>query len=489
MLMLAAAVVGPSMLARDGRRPIASAMEFHAGDDYGKASVGADVESGSLHRPQDASSATGIFFNADGERQVGYFHLKGSFDFRQSFENGIKYASTFDPLRDMPYTIADSTGGNWRKQYYSMWVDVSAKVCRNLSAGLGIDLDVGRGAKNIDPRPQAGMSRIGLKPSLSFDMGRGGVLSAGFAYFMYREHSNLILYDSSRPQKLYLLKGLGQYTYEIFSSTERERKYDGNSAGAKLGWHLVRDKFYAAAGASYLNGLETVFDVDYSKPHYRGKYYTDSWSGSMELLYSPGAYDLHVSADYSGSRGSGLEIVQFFDSSPDVNSWITDSEIPARYVSVAHDVEASAGVSLKQDGNVLWDFSACAGWNSIGRTYKATSSEMRVSLLDLGGAVTRNVRLEKARLSFTGSAGKSMALNSAFSCSGREPDDSNITCGLVETDFNILNASVFHVGLDAGCGWELKCSRSIGVSVSGLYKGAAGDLRRYGVTLSVSYLF
>ena len=68
------------------------------------------------------------------------------------------------------------------------------------------------------------MSKIGLEPTLSFNAGGAGVFSAGFTYYSYRENSNLILYDSSVPQKLYLLKGLGQYTYEIFSTTERERK-------------------------------------------------------------------------------------------------------------------------------------------------------------------------------------------------------------------------------------------------------------------------
>ena len=88
---------------------------------YGQAVLGADFETGTFHRAQDADTKTGIFFNADGERQVGRFRLKGDFRFRQSFENGVRFASTFNPLRDMPYVIADSTGGNWQKQAYAMW--------------------------------------------------------------------------------------------------------------------------------------------------------------------------------------------------------------------------------------------------------------------------------------------------------------------------------------------------------------------------------
>lgn len=140
------AAAGGNLHAQQTRNAIASEMEFTAKSDFGRAAVGGDVESGSFHRPQEASDKYGIFFKADGERQVGLFHLKGNFDFRQSFENGIQYSSTFNPLRDMPYVIADSTGGDWRKQYYSMWVDISAKICEKLSAGIGIVLQCrGRG--------------------------------------------------------------------------------------------------------------------------------------------------------------------------------------------------------------------------------------------------------------------------------------------------------------------------------------------------------
>ena len=81
------AAAGGNLHAQQARNAIASEMEFTAKSDFGRAAVGGDVESGSFHRPQEASDKYGIFFKADGERQVGLFHLKGNFDFRQSFEN------------------------------------------------------------------------------------------------------------------------------------------------------------------------------------------------------------------------------------------------------------------------------------------------------------------------------------------------------------------------------------------------------------------
>ena len=53
---------------------------------YGQAVLGADFETGTFHRAQDADTKTGIFFNADGERLVGRFRLKGDFRFRQDWK-------------------------------------------------------------------------------------------------------------------------------------------------------------------------------------------------------------------------------------------------------------------------------------------------------------------------------------------------------------------------------------------------------------------
>ncbi len=456
---------------------------------YGHASAGADAVSGSFHRPQEAERETGIFFNADGDRRVGRFRLKGQFNFRQSFENGVRYASTFNPLRDMPYVIADSTGGDWRKQDYSMWVDISTKIAGPLYAGLAIDLEVGRGAKKVDPRPQATMSRISLAPSLSLKTGNAGILSAGFTYTTSREVSNMILYDSSTPQKLYLLKGLGQYTYEIFSNTERERKYSGDRMGALLGWQYAKGSSSLELKAMYSNGQETVFDIDYNKPHYRGRYITDSYSAEADFGYDGGRLCIDARIGYSGSHGSGREFVQYFDSSPDVNAWVTDSEIPARYVRQQDNAVAGIGLGLVSGGNRIWDFRADTEYGNDRQSYRAMSSSMDISSLDIVGNILRNIFLKKSEIALKISGGYRMNLGSDLQYVPRETDDTNISEGLVMADYSILRADYFHAGCGIGYSFRIRKAGKMQIHLNGSLIRSATGLGRYSASISAGYLF
>lgn len=487
--MVSAYAQQPSATVPGGRSFVPSEMELTESASCGRASIGADITSGSFHRPQEADTETGIFFIADGDRQVGRFRLKGRFDFRQSFENGIRYASTFNPLRDMPYIIADSTGGNWRKQDYSMWADISAHIAGPLYAGLSIDLEAGRGAKKVDPRPQASMNVIGFTPALSLKMGRAGTISAGFAYTAFKEVSNMILYDSSTPQKLYLLKGLGQYTYEIFSNTERERKYAGDNIGALLSWKYSSGHSSVSVSGGYRNGRETVFDIDYNKPHYRGRYITDRYSAGASYSYDSERLGIDINAEYSGSRGSGREFVQYFDSSPEVNSWITDSEIPGRYIRKKDNAGGEALIYIKSDGKSIWAFRAKAVYGRDRQTYRAMSSSMAISSFSPEAGAMRNLYWKNSEMSIGLSGGYRFNLGDDLMYVPRETTDTNISEGLVMADYEILKSDYFHIGCNLGYGFGIRNAGDMHINLSGRLLRSAAGLCRCNAVLSVAYRF
>ncbi len=272
-------------------------------------SAGADYVGGNLHKAQEAEDALGLYMRAVGDRQVGRFRLRGNFLFREAYENGVRFASTFHPERPMPNIIADSTGGNWKKKNYLMGTEISLPVVKGrLDAGVRLDLEVGRGAKKIDPRPQAGLCDIEVMPMLAYHIEDGASLSAGFIYGTFRETSNHILYDSSHPQKLYLMKGLGQYTYEVFSKTERERKSEGERVGLSLGLDGAAGLWHYGASFKYRNGMENVFDIDYSKPHDRGRYINHDFNSLVTVGCSAPRWglDIRLAADLAAGAGRGF---------------------------------------------------------------------------------------------------------------------------------------------------------------------------------------
>lgn len=456
----------------------AADMEYSAtsgGHDYGLASIGAKFQTGNFHKAQDAADNTGIFFDAEGERQVGLFHLKGDFRFTQSFENGVKYASTFDPLRAMPYVIADSTRGNWQKQHYDMWADMSLPIVKGwLYGGLGVDIEVGRGAKKVDPRPQAGMCRIELKPSLSVNCTKGFSISAGFIYSLYRETSNLILYDSSVPQKLYLLKGLGQYTYEIFGSTERERKYEGNTLGWTMDLRYMGKYCSGNMYFEYRNGLEKVMDIDYNKPHHRGNWYTQDFrTGCVVSLPMDGHYrnGLGLKVEYSGLRHSGREFVQHFDSSPEINGWVTDSELPGRYTNREDHLFCSATHFLNDRDSFRksWAFTIEAEINDCLQEYRAAAAKETIKNYRYALAVQKYVFTRSGVFDVSLKGKVSRGNGSSLEYTPRETEDTNISAGLIDHDF-ALPSNWYSGDLDMGYTWMLKRGNALRLQAQAFFK-------------------
>lgn len=479
LCLLLPALIGTGVGASAQERLLNAAdMEYGAasgGHDYGLASIGAKFQTGNFHKAQDAADKTGIFFDAEGERQVGLFHLKGDFRFTQSFENGVKYASTFDPLRAMPYVIADSTGGNWQKQHYDMWADMSVPIVKGwLNGGLGVDIEVGRGAKKVDPRPQAGMCRIELKPSLSVNCTKGFSISAGFIYSLYRETSDLILYDSSVPQKLYLLKGLGQYTYEIFGSTERERKYEGNTLGWTMDLRYMGKYCSGNMYFEYRNGLEKVMDIDYNKPHHRGNWYTSGWRFGMAFLapldgMSPMGMDVGV--DFHENNNSGREFVQHFDSSSDVNGWVTDSELPGRYT--AYDSHGRFYVRAYLNDfktyRKSWMFELSLEDNSSIQEYKAAAAKETIKNSRYALAVQKYVFTRSGVFDIALKGKVSRGKGSNLEYTPRETEDTNISAGLIYHDF-ALPSNWYSGDFDLGYTWMLKQSRALRLQAQAFFK-------------------
>lgn len=467
-----------------------SEMEFVNGvASSGSLTAGAELTGGPLHLAQDAEQRAKLYLDAAGLSQVGRFRMKGSFRFTQSYEKGVQFASTFNPLRPMPYVIADSTGGDWKKQDYLMGVDISMPLAADrLALGLRLGLEAGRGAKNTDPRPQAGICDISVMPSISFNAGSAGLFSGAFGYGLYRETSNLILYDSSQPQKLYLLKGLGQYTSEVFSNSERERKYEGHSLSGKMAWSKSSGPLLYRIDVSYLNSTERVYDIDNSKPHDRGRYFTHEYCTKAALAVNQSRWGGEAVLGWRGYYGSGREIVQHFESSSDVNAWVTDSENPARYLLSDLVLSLDLKAWLKDGGDRRsWYFAMLSERRDMAQQYKATSSFHNEDFLYLSPQLGRNIYMSNGILDLSMDGIILKRLESVISYAGREKDDDTISKNLIYHDFT-LPLSCCGLSASAGYTRQLKEGRAVSLRGDASCVGGGG-LLRWMAGLSIGYSF
>ena len=466
-------------------------MWFADGFSYADLALSAEYEYGGFHRPQAGSEILSLKFDANGAERLGRFFLDGGFRFRQGYENGVGFASTFNPFRGTPYYIADSTGGDWTKQSYDLWANVAFDAVRDrLSVGLGASVSVGRGAKQTDPRPQANTNTITLTPSLAYST-RIGIFSASMICTLFKETSNLILYDSSRPQKLYLMKGVGQYTYEVFSNTERERQYDGDAFGLSLGYMYDSDRFSVALGGKWTDNYESAYDIDYNKPHVRGKLYSDICESALRLSFKSERLVHNFALTYTMSAVSGREVVQTFDSSPDVNSWVTDSEIPGRYLRSTAESGLSYDLWILKDGEISWKFCVSAGYDKHSEHYDAMSSYMETASCPVSIGFYRVFRLKRGFLRADFGCNARFCTESSMRYVARE-DDTIIRDGLVIPDYEYLSSDVAEGMLSLMYALELKNRRFLSFVASGSSSVVVGQpehLSRTSFSLGLGFNF
>lgn len=438
---------------------------LHRPMEFASISLSSSYKDGKFYRPQEGRQYADVCFEAEGSQNVGKFSLSGSFNFCQSWNKGVMFASTLDPFDWNPYVIYDQTGGDWSRQSYSLWADIAYPIIKGkLSAGLGIDLKVGRGAKKVDPRPQANSNHIELRPSLAYAPLSWLKFGVAFIYALEKENSNLILYDSSVPQKLYLMKGLGQYTYEIFSNTERERKFEGDIFGGAFNVEgALSEIFRARVQLEYLNSVKSSRDIDFSKPHQRGKLFTDQLNCDVSFSGEFNGMMLLISEKVVSKSASGRELVQYFDPSPQVNSWITDSSLPGRYHRslTSSTSRIAAVVPSKNSGTYVVDLSMIYSLDK--QKYEATESFMNISRRVFSGAFEYIHDFPKAWIRGGVELGGAIPSKCENSVCLREEQDRTILEGLITPDFDYLSSKSISCTLKLSCGFSVgKTDLSIG---------------------------
>ncbi|MDH6312411.1 hypothetical protein M2137_001182 [Parabacteroides sp. PFB2-10] len=459
---------------------------------YADVSLGTEIGNGSFHRPQQPKRVNNYLFSAEGSAYLGSFYVSGGFRFQQAKEREVQFNSIFNPYRGTPYIIADSTGGNWTKQSYAMWAKLASPFVNDrLSFGLTLGLDVNRGAKKIDPRPQSNTNRIDIAPSVTLRLAEKHSLSASFLYSRFRENVNLMLYDSGESQKIYLLKGMGQYTYDIFSGNDRERKYAGDSYGAAVDYIFLSDRVSLVAGGKYNNYLEDASDIENNKPRLRGRLYETDWQGYFHLTLKGNRAWHTVKASYAWQERSGREVIQVFNSSPEVNAWVMQSEAPRRSVVATSraGIEYALYLSPTREGYHRWRFAVGSSWTDFSDDYKVLDSYIRYQSALTTLSVERIIPGETCYFKIGLDGSYNGVWDRDVNYTVREENDQIIGEKLINPDYQIMTSHFVSGFLNLTAGYELKNDRSIWLKVGGGYLKTSDERSRTDFRVSLGYTF
>ena len=470
---------------------IASTLPFAPTLSYADIALHYTGSYGNFHRAQESSGISQLGFDAEGAIPTKNNYMSGGFHFSQDYKQNIRFNTLLNPYRGTPYQLVDSTCSKWKIQNYSMWTSLATEFINNrLAGGLRLTLDVARGAKMVDPRPRTNNSRISATPSLSLQLGKQR-LSGGVEYNRFREIANIILYNTNDPQKIYALKGLGQYTYDIFSSTERERHYHGNSIAGILSYQAQLGDFGFFLNGKYQNYGEEASDMENSKPRLRGRFYDDTYKGDIQLSYKNSRWIHDFKAEYQDVNQSGREIIQVFNSDPEVNAWQTDSEAPGRWK--AHNKAYKGRYNFayldKTSYYALFGLSASVNYSNYSETYRVMDTWRKYKTTEYSIEPYFNRLLSKKQLvtiKLTAMIHRVSDFQTAYQ--GREADDHLVEELLIDYDNDLLRQNYYQTGIELSYGYLLKKSTLL-LTLSYNQLQSQENQKRHYPTLSFSYHF
>ncbi len=188
-----------------------------------------------LYREGDQLVNTG--FRTEGFVKYNKWNFYGNFNYFSQNEKNIKWTDVMNPYNDNPYSIGDSVGGNYSKEYFDMEGKGSLSVNNNLTLGFDIKYSNGVGAKRKDPRPENTITSFTISPGLVLELNRFKI-GTNFKYAGGKEDikisdvTNNIFY-------IFHFKGLGVFSS---SSDYDEQFYDSNLLGGGLQFNFEGNK-------------------------------------------------------------------------------------------------------------------------------------------------------------------------------------------------------------------------------------------------------
>jgi hypothetical protein len=170
-----------------------------------------------LFQYPEQSSQYGFFTN--GYAKQGKWKFYGNFDYYHDQGKNIKWVDVVEPYNDNPYTVGDSIGGKYIKEYFKMQGKGAYKLSDLISFGFDIKYNTGVGTKRKDPRPINTITSFDFRPGIVFNLRE---IKAG-ANLRYQEGKEDIDFETvtDRNFDLFYFKGLGVYS----STIEKDSRY------------------------------------------------------------------------------------------------------------------------------------------------------------------------------------------------------------------------------------------------------------------------
>lgn len=189
--------------------------------------------------------------STSGYKSLDKVDFQGSFHYNRYNENEIGWVSMMDTERNHPFHIADSTFGDWKKDFYTLNMKMgTAPFFHKLRVGLSANYQVAQGGRDNDPRPKSVIKDFTITPGVVWDINSKHHFGATFNYRDYRQDLNIMNEYGVGGSVLYKVIGLALLDQPIVKSS-LEYRIDNWTRGGSLQYGAEIGNLDFIAGFSY----------------------------------------------------------------------------------------------------------------------------------------------------------------------------------------------------------------------------------------------
>jgi len=205
----------------------ASYSTSKADDGFYMAQEGSGVSAFQIHTESFHKQANQSFF--------------GEANFISDEKKNVQWRDVEDAYLLSPYLIADSIGGDYRREAYTIGGGTTIRL-NNWEYGIRGNYEGGVSYRKVDPRPRNTVSRIRINPGITYSNGNWKYGWFG-EYERYRQNVEIDVEKEDRKVYFYLLQGFGTYNKQFSQLDEAfNRIYKGQLYSTGLHMNYVGEK-------------------------------------------------------------------------------------------------------------------------------------------------------------------------------------------------------------------------------------------------------
>lgn len=352
---------------------------------------------GTFKRAQEGKRNKGFGFDTEGGGRLNKLkgaYVWGNFSYsRDNTKDACYNASLIDPLRGMPFILADTNMSKWVNQDFHLQMKVaSPKIWDRVIIGLEGEYRSTIGAKQRDPRPEVNLGMIRMKPGVVVTLGKRHALGANFDYYSRREDGSATNSNGIVGQVAWEMVAPGFFSEGSIGGTggiSGVRNYNANAMGAGFQYSLTLNCAKLLLSGDYMHKVEDAKN-SYTKPKLVGTVSEDLYNIRLAAIYDfDQTNSLFLNARYTDRSIDGIEYVQVYDNTYEVQQWIIKAKNIRSNFST-QQVNADLTYLIKTEGNgYKWKIGAGVLYEKLSDIYYIPKSTQGVE------NITANVNLKK----------------------------------------------------------------------------------------------